>query len=199
MKHSCFGIVLSSYLKRQFLSFSYLRVKPTGSRYRSVNHEKVRCYGSTSFSWRTHTCGELRREHVDQKVCLCGWLQFKRSKFVTLRDAYGATQLLVRPTEEESDLAENLEKLALESVIQVTGIVKNRPPGQESRAVATGDIEVLIDNLKILSESSHHHMPFIPRNFQKVLHLCLTRLTNCCDSNTATLIFAIPNSNTTLG
>ena len=48
------------------------------------------------FTKRTHTCGELRSNHVGQEVTLYGWVEFQRmGKFVTLRDAYGTTQLVV--------------------------------------------------------------------------------------------------------
>lgn len=47
------------------------------------------------FTQRTHTCGELRDSHVGQEVTLCGWIEYQRmTKFVTLRDAYGSTQLV---------------------------------------------------------------------------------------------------------
>lgn len=48
------------------------------------------------YSTRTHTCGELRGTDVGKHVILCGWLQFQRlNKFATVRDSYGATQLLI--------------------------------------------------------------------------------------------------------
>jgi len=51
--------------------------------------------GTNRFTQRTHTCGELRDCHVGQEVQLCGWIEYQRmAKFVTLRDAYGATQLV---------------------------------------------------------------------------------------------------------
>ena len=53
--------------------------------------------GSSKFCERTHTCGDLGIEHVDSKVILYGWLQFKRltGRFLTLRDAHGTTQISV--------------------------------------------------------------------------------------------------------
>lgn len=52
---------------------------------------------TSKFTYRSHTCGELRLEHVGLTVSLCGWIEFRRmNKFVVLRDSYGHTQLLIK-------------------------------------------------------------------------------------------------------
>ena len=101
---------------------------------------------------RTHTCGELRLEHVGQTVTLAGFMENVREvgqnfAFVILRDFYGTTQLVVE-TEEMMTIIKGINK---ESTIQVTGVVRERssknpasppatsrwsPPGSRSWAAA---------------------------------------------------------------
>nr|XP_033772901.1 aspartate--tRNA ligase, mitochondrial isoform X2 [Geotrypetes seraphini] len=86
-----------------------------------------------SFVVRTHTCGELRSAHVGQEVTLCGWIQYQRQGFfLVLRDFHGLTQIIVPQDEAASDLKKLLNEAPLESVVQVTGMVIPRPPGQEN-------------------------------------------------------------------
>ncbi len=102
---------------------------------------------------RTHTCGELRQEHVNQQVTLCGWVQRVRDKggliFVDLRDRYGLTQLLAVEDETEAALAESLRKLGREFVIQVQGTVLER--SAKNPDMPTGDIELKVEGLEILN------------------------------------------------
>lgn len=104
--------------------------------------------------YRTHTCGQLRLENVNEKVCLSGWVQKIRNlgamSFIDLRDRYGITQLVV----EESATAEIKDKaarLGREFVIQVNGKVVER--ASKNAKLPTGDIEIWIDTLDILSHS----------------------------------------------
>lgn len=104
--------------------------------------------------YRTHTCGQLRLENVNEKVCLSGWVQKIRNlgamSFIDLRDRYGITQLVV----EESATAEIKDKaarLGREFVIQVNGKVVER--ASKNAKIPTGDIEIWIDTLDILSHS----------------------------------------------
>lgn len=104
--------------------------------------------------YRTHTCGQLRLENVNEKVCLSGWVQKIRNlgamSFIDLRDRYGITQLVV----EESATAEIKDKaarLGREFVIQVNGKVVER--ASKNSKIPTGDIEIWIDTLDILSYS----------------------------------------------
>lgn len=104
--------------------------------------------------YRTHSCGELRSSACGQTVTLAGWVQKVRSlgamTFIDIRDRYGITQLVV---EESSD--EEIKKLAAhlgrEAVIQVVGEVVER--SSKNSKIATGDIEVLVKELKVLNYS----------------------------------------------
>jgi aspartyl-tRNA synthetase len=103
---------------------------------------------------RTHSCGELRIEHLDQQVTLCGWVDSKRDHgggvFVDLRDRYGITQIVFEG-EQTAGLVEQARRLRNEDVIQVTGLVEPRPEGMENPKLATGKVEVRIVQLTILN------------------------------------------------
>ncbi|HEV7283139.1 MAG TPA: aspartate--tRNA ligase [Pirellulaceae bacterium] len=103
---------------------------------------------------RTHTCGELRPEHVGQEVTLCGWLDHKRDHgggvFLDLRDRYGTTQVLVG-AELGAEIVERASKLERESVAMITGKVEPRPAGQDNPKLATGGIEVKATAFEILN------------------------------------------------
>ncbi|XP_022248265.1 aspartate--tRNA ligase, mitochondrial-like isoform X3 [Limulus polyphemus] len=127
----------------------------------------VRKYVSdvNSFTWRTHTCGELRSEHVGQQVTLCGWVQFHRmGKFITLRDGYGVTQLIIP---EKSPVGYLMKNLSLESVLKVEGTVVQRPLEEQNKKMATGEIEVEVVTADVLGKSKPN-LPFNIRDFQKV-------------------------------
>ena len=104
---------------------------------------------------RTHTCGELRREHAGVQVRLAGWLQHRRDfggvLFIVLRDRYGEVQVTFRPENKELfDLAYTLRG---QDVIGVMGTVVMRPPDAINPRMATGEIEVVAEELKIFSRS----------------------------------------------
>jgi len=104
--------------------------------------------------YRTHTCGELRIENVNQGVTLSGWVQRIRDlgamSFIDLRDRYGITQLVV---DENTDaaLAKMLDDLGREFVIQVKGTVRER--SSKNLNIPTGEIEIALNDIKILSSS----------------------------------------------
>ncbi len=104
--------------------------------------------------YRTHTCGELRRENLSEQVMLAGWVQKIRSlgamTFIDLRDRYGITQLVV---EEHSapEVKEAVQHLGREYVIQVTGKVIER--ASKNDKMATGEIEVAVSELTLLNAS----------------------------------------------
>ena len=102
--------------------------------------------------YRTHTCGELRMEHVGTSVTLAGWVQRSRDlggmTFTDLRDRYGITQLAFN-MEVNADLCEQARKLGREFVIQVTGIVIER--SSKNKNMPTGEIEINVTELKILN------------------------------------------------
>ena len=105
---------------------------------------------------KSHSCGELRKTHVGQKVILAGWVHRRRDhggkKFIDLRDREGIVQVVFNPqvAQEAYQVAGSLRS---EYVIQVTGEVASRPKGTENRKLATGDIEVLAQEAIILNPS----------------------------------------------
>ncbi len=113
---------------------------------------------------RTHTCGELRVEHIDQEVSLCGWVDVNRDHgggiFIDLRDRYGITQVVFGP-ESGAALLEAAARLRPEDVVRIWGRVARRPEGQENEKIATGEIEVRSHRLEVLNRSERP--PFTPR------------------------------------
>jgi aspartyl-tRNA synthetase len=103
---------------------------------------------------RTHDAGALRAEHVGQTVTLTGWVARRRDHggviFIDLRDASGVAQVVFR----EGEMAERAHALRSEYCLKVTGEVSRRPEGNENPDIPTGDIEVLVTELEVLSESA---------------------------------------------
>ncbi len=109
-----------------------------------------------SFSIRTHTCGGLRENNVDDKVVLNGWVDRRRDLggliFIWLRDRYGITQVVFEP-EINKDSYELAKKLRNEFVVSIEGKVRKRPDDAINKDLETGKIDVLADQLIILNES----------------------------------------------
>ena len=108
---------------------------------------------------RTHTCGELRMEHVGQTVTLAGFMENVREvgqnlAFVVLRDFYGTTQVVIE-TAEMMAIVKDLNK---ESTIQVTGVVRERD--SKNPKLPTGDIEVVPSAITVLGRCRHNELPF---------------------------------------
>jgi len=103
---------------------------------------------------RTHNCGELRINDVGKKVTLAGWVDKIRDlggiRFLILRDRYGYTQVV--PGDDEK-VAETLRKLKPEYVIRVSGTVRKRPDEAIRTDIPTGQVEVVADEIEILSEA----------------------------------------------
>jgi aspartyl-tRNA synthetase len=103
---------------------------------------------------RTHTCGELHINHVNNKVTLCGWVQRSRDlggmTFIDLRDRYGITQLAFN-LEVNPAICEEARKLNREYVIAVSGTVAER--SNKNPKMPTGDIEIIVDHIEILNTS----------------------------------------------
>lgn len=104
--------------------------------------------------YRTNTCGELRISDVEKKVTLAGWVQRVRKmggmSFVDLRDRYGITQLVFNEADNQ-ELCDQANKLGREFCIQAVGVVSERQ--SKNANLPTGDIEILVSELHILSES----------------------------------------------
>ena len=102
--------------------------------------------------YRSHTCGELRSEHIGTKVTLAGWMQRSRDlggmTFIYLRDRYGLTQLMFN-MEINAALCEQARKLGREFVIQVEGEVIER--SSKNKNMPTGDIEINVLSLTVLN------------------------------------------------
>ena len=102
---------------------------------------------------RTHTCGELRLDHVNQQVTLAGWVQRVRNKggliWVDLRDRYGVTQLIFEEGSTEKSLLEKAAQLGREFVVQATGQVIERTSKNDK--IPTGSIEIKTTALEVLN------------------------------------------------
>ena len=108
---------------------------------------------------RTHNCGQLRLENAGEKVTLVGWFEnirkvSKNLGFVILRDFYGTTQIVV----ETEDLMEQFSAINTESTIEVTGTVLER--SSKNPKLATGDIEVVPETVKVLGKCQYQELPF---------------------------------------
>ena len=108
--------------------------------------------GRRADDWRrTHTCGELRKVHVGERITLDGWVHARRNHggiyFVDLRDRYGITQIVLGPEISEA------VRLSGEDVVSVTGKVVAREPGNVNAERETGEIEIAVEKLELLSKA----------------------------------------------
>src|SRR6266581_3652015 len=106
--------------------------------------------------YRTHNCNSLRKTDIGSEVTLAGWVNVTRDHggviFIDLRDREGLTQIVFRP-EENAELAKKAHNLRNEDVIQVSGRVAARLLGTENPNLATGDIEIIPNSLRILNRA----------------------------------------------
>lgn len=111
-------------------------------------------------AYRTHTCAQLRKDHVGQTARISGWIHRKRDHggllFIDLRDHYGLTQVVLEP---ESAHFATLERLRVESVITVTGEVIARSAETVNANLPTGEIEVRLADLSIQSAAEELPLP----------------------------------------
>ena len=110
--------------------------------------------------YRSHNCNELRKKNVGSNILLSGWINKKRDHgnllFLDLRDNYGITQCIV---DKENKNFKDLEKLQLETVINVEGKVIDRSTDTINKEIETGEIEVTIENFVILGKCKELPMP----------------------------------------
>ncbi len=112
--------------------------------------------------YRTHTCGELRASHAGQTVTLSGWLDRRRDHggvaFFDLRDRTGIMQVTINPDlpKESLDLVANVR---MEWVLQIEGVVQNRPHGMKNPKMKTGEIEIIAREVKVLNPAKT--LPFM--------------------------------------
>jgi len=105
---------------------------------------------------RTHKCGEVGVQDVGQRVVVSGWVAHRRDHggliFVDVRDRYGLVQVVFNP-ERNAQVHRRAEELRAEYCISVLGEVARRPEGMENPELATGEVEVLADELEVHSRS----------------------------------------------
>ncbi|WP_075485415.1 aspartate--tRNA ligase [Candidatus Pelagibacter communis] len=110
--------------------------------------------------YRTHKCNELRKEDVDKKISLSGWINKKRDHgnilFIDLRDNYGVTQCII---DKDNKYFSDLEKMQLETVIKVEGKVVNRSKETINSEIDTGEIEIVIEKYEVLGTCKELPMP----------------------------------------
>lgn len=105
--------------------------------------------------YRTHSCAELRLSDVGSIVTLSGWVHKKRDHgnllFIDLRDHYGITQCVIDSSSASESIFCEVEKLRLECIVKITGTVLQRSPETTNKENITGEVEVRIDNMEVLS------------------------------------------------
>ena len=110
--------------------------------------------------YRTHTCGELTKLHKEKEISLSGWINKKRDHgnllFIDLRDNFGITQCVI---DKSNEIFKKIEKLSLETVIKIMGVVIERSNETINKNISTGEIEVKINNIDILGETKELPMP----------------------------------------
>ena len=106
--------------------------------------------------YRTHTCNDLTTKEIGQQVTLSGWVHRRRDHggiiFIDLRDRYGLTQIVFDPEFDQAAL-EVADKVRPEYVLKVTGEVRKRLEGQDNANMATGQVEVYINEIDILNDA----------------------------------------------
>ncbi len=104
---------------------------------------------------RTHYCGELNQQHIDQQITVCGWVNRRRDHggviFVDLRDKKGLLQVVFDP--DDAAMFAQAETLRNEFVLRVDGKLRIRPEGTNNPEMATGEVELLAHKLEILNTS----------------------------------------------
>ena len=110
---------------------------------------------------RSHHCSQLRKDNAGSPATLIGWIDSLRDHggvfFLDLRDREGKTQVVLDP--ENQTLSELFPKLKPESVIEVTGEVRNREEGTENSKLATGDIELFANSILVHNQSKTPPFP----------------------------------------
>ena len=110
--------------------------------------------------FRTHTCLELTKKNKGQEIALAGWINKKRDHgnllFVDLRDNFGVTQCVI---DKNNKFFNELEKLQLESVIKIDGVVVKRSQETINPDLNTGEIEVKVISFNVLGHCKELPMP----------------------------------------
>ncbi len=105
---------------------------------------------------RTHNCGELKTANLNDKVTLMGWVNSARDHggliFINLRDRYGVTQVVFDPSNGKA--SQTASSVKNEYVLMVSGVVRKRPDGLANPKMPTGEIEIVCDDIEILSKAN---------------------------------------------
>ena len=111
---------------------------------------------------RTHTCGELRKENTNESVNLNGWVNTVRLHgqviFIDLRDRYGKTQIIFNSDDYSGDFGA-VKKLSMEDVLSIKGTVQARGENAVNPNMSTGEIELMVETMELLSETAP--LPFV--------------------------------------
>jgi len=109
--------------------------------------------------YRTHTCGELRREHLGREAMISGWIHNRRDHggvlFIDVRDHYGLTQVVIRP---ESGILDAVSRLRKETVVKFEGFVELREEETMNPKLPTGEIDLAARSFEVLGECEN--LPF---------------------------------------
>ncbi len=109
---------------------------------------------------RTHHCASMTESEIGERVRLCGWVNSRRDHggviFIDLRDSSGIMQIVVNP--EQGEYFAVAESVRNEYVLQIKGVVRERPAGTENLGISTGTIEVVCDTLQVLNKAVN--LPF---------------------------------------
>ena len=105
---------------------------------------------------KSHYCGEITSKNLEQDISICGWIHRRRDHggviFLDVRDIKGICQVVVNPDNDQSfKIAESIRN---EYVVQIKGIVRNRLEGTINKNMHTGEIEIEVQEIKILSKAS---------------------------------------------
>src|SRR3954468_4240121 len=114
---------------------------------------------------RSHTCGQLRASDAGQRVTLLGWVHRRRDLggliFIDLRDRTGITQVVFDPQRtKDASVHDKASGLRSEYVIAAIGTVKKREGNTVNKNLSTGEVEVIVEELRLLNESKP--LPFSP-------------------------------------
>jgi aspartyl-tRNA synthetase len=111
--------------------------------------------------YKTHNCGEIRKNHVGETITLAGWVDRRRDHggvvFIDLRDRDGFIQIVINPELKEHN--EFITNIRLEWILQVTGVVRSRPDGMVNSKLPTGEVEVIVTELRVLNQAKS--LPFM--------------------------------------
>ncbi|KAI8049466.1 tRNA synthetases class II-domain-containing protein [Syncephalis plumigaleata] len=118
-----------------------------------------------NYAHRTHSCGQLRLDHLTQPVILCGWVESVRRisdklAFIPLHDRDGTTQLVVEASNDLATQWPMLQTLNAQDVVCIKGHVRARPENTIKKTMSTGEIEVVVDTIERLNQAVH--LPFLP-------------------------------------